>query len=85
MEPQALIQIYGNNAFELISTEIQKLALNSNIPFDMKYVELGVSFMHIKADQILEGKKTKPTIALLVSESFGEAAIYKYNICDGIL
>jgi hypothetical protein len=80
-----LVELYGENALDLGVEEIKKLALNSNIPFDKAYVNLGMSFLVGKATELLEGKKEKPSLASLVSESFGEAAIYKYNVCNGVL
>jgi hypothetical protein len=74
-----LVTLYGENGFDLAYEEIKKLQLNSNIPFDTEYVKLGISFMMIKSNQILENKKARCSLASLVSESFGEAAIYKYN------
>lgn len=74
-----LISVYGESALELGFEEVKKLALSSNIPFDKEYVDLGVSFLAIKCTEILEGKKEKPSLSSLISESFGEAAIYKYN------
>jgi len=76
-----LIKLYGLNAIESALQEIKKLKDNSNIPFDKKYVKLGISFIMIKANEIVEENKKIPSLRGLVSESFGEAAIYKYNIC----
>jgi hypothetical protein len=80
-----LVQVYGDNAEELSKEAIRELSKNSNIPFDAKYVELGISFLMLKCDQILKGEKTKSELVSLISESFGEAAIYKYNIAEGTL
>ena len=80
-----LITIYGDNVFEDILKEINELKNNSNIPFDQKYIRLSLSFCAIKAEQIINGKKKKCNLRELVSESFGEAAIYKFNICGGVL
>jgi hypothetical protein len=74
-----VVKLYGEDAVELVLDEIQKLKLNSNIPFDSEYVKLGISFITIKATQILENEKPHCNLTSLVSESFGEAAIYKYN------
>jgi hypothetical protein len=75
-----LVEVYGENAIELVLEEIKKLKSNSNIPFDAEYVKLGISFMALKSNEILENKKAHCSLASLVSESFGEAAICKYNI-----
>jgi hypothetical protein len=75
-----LVAVYGENAINLALEEIQKLKINSNIPFDKDYVNLGISFLNIKANEILENKKSHCSLKILVSESFGEAAIYKYNV-----
>jgi len=80
-----LISIYGENVFEDIFNEIKELKNNSNIPFDEKYVHLSLSFCIIKAEQIINGEKEKCSLRALVSESFGEAAMYKYNCCNGVL
>lgn len=74
-----IVSLYGENALETALEEIEKLKSNSNIPFDNDYVTLGISFMVLKADEILENKKAKCSLSNLVSESFGEAAICKYN------
>jgi len=71
-----LIAIYG---------EIKKLKEYSNIPFDQKYIRLSLSFCAIKVEQIINGEKKKCSLRSLVSESFGEAAMYKYNCCGGVL
>jgi len=80
-----LIFIYGNNVFEDILKEINELKSNSNIPFDQKYIGLGLSFCAIKAKQIINGERGKCSLQSLVSESFGEAEIYRSNICGGEL
>lgn len=80
-----LITLYGENALDLAFEEIKTLQQNSNIPFDSEYIRTGVSFLGIKATQINEGKKKHCSLSSLVSESFGEAAIYKYNVCGGTL
>jgi len=80
-----LIAIYGDNVFEDILKIINELKSNSNIQFDKKYIGLGLSFCAMKAKEIIDGKKKKCSLHALVSESFGEAAIYKFNICGGVL
>lgn len=84
-ETNPLIILYGDEAFNLAAKEIKELAVNSNIPFDKKYVNLGMSFLVIKADEILKGDKRKCSLRSLVSESFGEAAMFKYNFNGGVL
>jgi hypothetical protein len=74
-----LVLLYGENAIDLAFEEIKKLQLKSNIPFDNEYVRLGVSFILLKANEIIENKKKHCSLIGLVSESFGEAAICKYN------
>lgn len=74
-----LIAVYGENALDLAFNEIQELKRNSNISFDSEYVKVGISFMMLKASDILEAKKSRVKLSILVSESFGEAAICKYN------
>ena len=80
-----LISIYGDNVFEEIFNEVKYLKKYSNISFDPKYIRLSLSFCAIKAEQIINGEKGKCNLRSLVSESFGEAAMYKYNICGGVL
>ncbi|MDY8021200.1 hypothetical protein [Paenibacillus polymyxa] len=77
--------LYGDEALELVIKEIKKLAMHSNFTFDQKYVQLGMSFLTLKAKEIVEGNKQKCNLPRLVSESFGEAAIYKFNVNDGVL
>jgi hypothetical protein len=77
--------VYGDAAIDLVLAEIEKLKEGSNIPFDAKYVNLGVSFLTMKATQILLGEKKKTSLENLVSEAFGEAAMYKYNVNGGVL
>jgi hypothetical protein len=80
-----LIALYGDEAYALVEKEIKALAVNSNIPFDKKYVDIGISFLKIKANEIVAGKKKKCDLRKLVCESFGEAAMYKYNVNGGVL
>jgi len=80
-----LISIYGENVFEEIFNEVKYLKKYSNISFDQKYIRLSLSFCAIKAEQIINGDKKKCSLRSLVSESFGEAAMYKYNVCGGVL
>jgi len=80
-----LVSLYGDNVFNDIFNEIKELKKNSNIPFDQKYIGLSLYFCGMKAKEIINGEKKKCSLRALVSESFGEAAIYKYNRCDGVL
>lgn len=75
-----LTEIYGENVLEQLQFEIKRLDVNSNISFNKLYVEIGVTFLQLKAQQIVKGEKEKLSLRSLVSESFGKAAIYKYNI-----
>lgn len=77
-----LIELYGLNALNTALKEIENLKRDSNIPFDKELTQTGISFMMIKASQIIEGKKSKVSMKSLASESFGEAAIYKYNVIN---
>lgn len=85
MVEHPLIKVYGEDAITLATNEIKRLSSVSNIPFDKKYVELGSTFLMIKAKQIVDGEKPKCSLVSLISESFGEAAIYKYNLSGGVL
>lgn len=78
-EQHPLITLYGEEVFDLAYEKIQDLARNSNFTFDGEYVKLGTSFVQIKAQEIVDGKKKKRSLDDLVSESFGEAAIYKFQ------
>lgn len=78
-EQHPLITLYGEEVFDLAYEKIKDLAENSNFVFDGDYVELGTSFVQIKAQEIVDGKKNKCSLDDLVSESFGEAAIYKFQ------
>jgi len=80
-----LVSIYGENVFKNILDMIKELKDYSNIPFDEKYIRLSLSFCAIKTEQIINNEKEKCSLKALVSESFGEAAMYKYNCCGGIL
>lgn len=84
-EVNPLINLYGDDAFDLTLKEIKELAANSNIPFDEKYLDLGISFIMINANEIIKEEKEKCNLRSLVSQSFGEAAIYKYNVNGGVL
>jgi HD-GYP domain-containing protein (c-di-GMP phosphodiesterase class II) len=75
--------VYGPDYQEQIKQAITELAKDSNIPFDNKYVELGLYFLGINAQSI--DVKNPPELKSLVSQSFGEAAIYKYNVAGGVL
>jgi hypothetical protein len=77
-----LVKLYGSNALELALAEILRLREGSNIPFDSKYVELGLSLTNSKAIDIIEGNKPDKSLKSLISEGFGEAAIYKYNMVN---
>jgi hypothetical protein len=81
-EQNPLIKLYGLDALDLASDEIKELNKNSNIPFDKELLQLGTSFILLKATEIIEGKKSNTSLKLLVSESFGEASIYRYNVID---
>jgi hypothetical protein len=84
-EKNPLISLYGDDAFNLVLIEVKELAVNSNIPFDKKYVDLGISFLMMKAKDAIEGKRKRGSLRQLVCESFGEAAMFKYNVNDGVL
>lgn len=73
-----LVQLYGSDAFNLVASEIEEVRRNSNFTFDKKYLELSVSFLNMKALSLVE-KKEQRSLKSLVSESFGEAAIAKFN------
>jgi hypothetical protein len=80
-----LPDLYGSGVEQLVLDEIKTLASESNIPFDKKYISLGISFLVLKAKDIAEGKSKKCSLKALVCESFGEAAMYKYNVNGGVL
>lgn len=76
-----LIALYGENALDSATTYIEELRTNSNFYFDAEYMKTGISFMMLKANEMLEGRRKHKDIGLkdLVSEAFGEAAIYKFQ------
>lgn len=77
--------LYGSNALDLVVSEIAILKNDSNIPFDGKFVSLGIDFIKLNATSIVEGNKKSCTLKSLVSESFFEASVYKYNGAGGVL
>lgn len=79
------MKLYGDNVLDVVPTEIDRLAEMSNIPFTQEYIKLGIKFTLINAQEITEGKAKGRTLKDLISKSFGEAAIYKYNVMDGKL
>lgn len=85
MNKHPLQVLYGDNAISLATTEIIELSKNSNIPFDKEYVNLGMSFLVIKAKKIIAGEEKIMSLKSLVVESFGEAAIYECNVKGGVL
>lgn len=85
MNKHPLQVLYGDNAISLATTEIMELSKNSNIPFDKEYVNLGMSFLVTKAKKVIAGEEKKKSLKSLVIDSFGEAAIYKYNFNGGVL
>jgi hypothetical protein len=81
-----LPDLYGQDYAAQVQKAVNELAKESNIPFDTKYVQLGISFLVIKANELYDKKPAKmPTLTNLITESFGEAAMYKYNIAGGVL
>lgn len=79
-EVAPIVEVYGENAIDLALEEIKNLEFCSNFPFTGDYVKLGISFLNHKALEIIEGKKRKCSLESLISESFGEAAIYKFQV-----
>lgn len=80
-----LITLYGSDALEQAQLEILTLKNESNIPFDKEYISLGIGFLNIKSKAIVDDNTLKPSLKALITSSFGEAAIYKYNCCGGEL
>lgn len=80
-----LVELYGKDAVKLTTKEIKELELNSNIPFDKPYIAAGIEFLGIYVLKMTQGTEPKSTLKALVSKSFGEAAIYKYNCCNDTL
>lgn len=79
-EKHFLQDLYGDNAFNDILDEIKELKENSNINFDSGYIKLGCDFVQLNAKELLDNGKPKLKLKTLVSKSFGEAAICKYNM-----
>lgn len=82
-EEKTLIKLYGDDALEKVLVEIRDLAKYSNVTFDKEFMGLGISFLNTHAKEISLGNEKECTIKTLVSKSFGEAAMYKYNLCGG--
>lgn len=80
-----LVKLYGDTAFDIATTKIHELAKKSDIPFEQKYIKLGKKFTLLNAQEIIEGKTKERTLKDLITKSFGEAAMYKYNVIDGVL
>lgn len=81
MEKNQLKRIYGETALEDALKEIKQLAEHSNFTFDKEYIEVGIGFTLMHAAEILEGRENKCSLKALITKSFGEAAIYKFNVC----
>lgn len=79
-EKHFLEVLYGDNVFNDILDEVEKLKENSNISFDNDYIKLGCDFVQLNAKELLDNGKPKLKLKTLISKSFGEAAICKYNI-----
>lgn len=75
-----LVMLYGEDVLVSLTKIVEELRANSNIPFDEEYLRTGVAFMRIKAKEILEGSRKEISLKNLTSESFGEAAIARYNV-----
>ena len=75
-----VVELFGDDAIDQAILEIEGLKTASNFHFDSKYIELGISFLNLKCAEILEGTKKHCKLPDLVRESFGEAAIAKFNI-----
>lgn len=71
-----LIILYGIDAIAKATEEIEVLKANSNFRFTKQYMSLGIGFINIKAQAIVDKGEQPPTLTSLVSSSFGEAAIY---------
>ena len=72
--------IYGSYALEKTIEIFHQLKQNSNFTFDNELIEIGISFLNGKAHEIINHKKDMVSLKQLVTESFGEASIYKFNI-----
>lgn len=79
-EMKSLVTLYGENVFEEITKNINGLKQNSNFLFDDEYIRSGMAFVAIKAQETVDGKRERCMLSTLITESFGEAAIYKFNI-----
>ena len=79
-EQHPLVALYGEKVFDMAHEKIQELAKSSNFKFDNDYLDLATSLVVIKSEEIIEGKKEKCSLSSLVSESFGEAAIYQFQL-----
>lgn len=79
MEKLALEKLYGESVYEEINEIVKELRVESNFEFDLEYIRTGCAFTNINAEKILNENKAKPELKSLVTQSFGEAAIFKFN------
>lgn len=78
-EVAPLVKLYGEGALDEAAILINELSQNSNFAFTADYLNLGISFLNMKAIEILNSKVTPPKMKSLISEAFGEAAIAKFQ------
>lgn len=78
-----LMELYGEDTLDQAMIYTEELREASNFPFDTDYLEIAIGFLKLKAKEILESGEEKPLLRDLISESFGEAAIYYFQIRGG--
>lgn len=71
--------LYGKEFENEAIAYINELENKSNFDFTYEIMEFGTSFMILLARDILEGKRRKLSLKLLVNESFGLAAMAYFN------
>lgn len=81
-ENHPLVLLYGENALNEATDIINELKRNSNIDLNGEIMSTGIGFLNLKAMEIQEGKKMKTKLESLVSESFGEAAMFVLQFKD---
>lgn len=79
---------YGPTGRDTINQMLKEVIADSNCKEDFddnKMVKIGWSFMCGKLAEVDRGEKKLPTIKALVCSSFGEAMMYKWNVCNGVI
>lgn len=79
LEKNPIIELYGEGADLEAIIILNELRKESNFEFDPEYIKGGISFLHINCQKVLDGELDKRSLKKLMTKSFGEAAICKFN------